>query len=160
QSDLVAPDLASLPDLAVALDLMSVPDLAVALDLMSAPDLAVAPSCRDGCVVPTIAFAMPILVPAGHNPESVDAADLDEDGVLDLAVADNGGNEASVLLGRGDGTFKPRVAYATATTPKSVVARDFDRDGHVDLALAAFNGGVDSVFLGAGDGTFHVRHDS
>jgi hypothetical protein len=44
---------------------------------------------------------------------SLTAADFNNDGKLDLAVANSGANTVSILLGNGDGTFAPKVDYAT-----------------------------------------------
>ena len=59
----------------------------------------------------------------------------------------------------GDGTFKPRVDFATGLFPNSVAVGDFNGDGKPDLALANGSGTV-SVLLGNGDGTFqpHVEY--
>lgn len=94
---------------------------------------------------------------AGSLPSSVAIADYNGDGKLDLAVADESeisGNEVSVLLGVGDGTFKPATPYPTGTSPNSVVAGDFNHDGKVDLATANYLDNSVSVLLGNGDGTF------
>jgi hypothetical protein len=59
-----------------------------------------------------------------------------------------------VLLGNGDGTFRPLVTYPVGRGPNSIVVGDFADDGHLDLAVA---NGVDntvSVLAGNGDGTF------
>jgi hypothetical protein len=45
-------------------------------------------------------------------------ADFNGDGHLDLAVADYGSGNVSVLLGKGDGTFKPAVNYAAGNSPR------------------------------------------
>ncbi len=118
-------------------------------------------------------FGPPTLYAAGNNPVSVIAADFTGDGKLDLAVADDGDQNGyasaaggvSVLLGDGNGTFRPAVAYAAGAGPASLVAGDFAGNGKVDLAVAdpgdvytgseAGNdpGGV-YVLLNNGDGTF------
>src|SRR5205807_928286 len=78
-------------------------------------------------------------------------ADLNNDGKLDLAVADFNptANDISVFLGNGDGTFQPAVNYPTKSfSTISILAVDFDGDGKLELA------GDISVFRGNGDGTF------
>ncbi|HZQ26025.1 MAG TPA: FG-GAP-like repeat-containing protein [Terriglobales bacterium] len=92
--------------------------------------------------------------PISPDPLSVVAADFRANGILDLAVACNGGRGISVLLGNGDGTFQPAVTYSV---PSSywVTTGDFNGDRKLDLAVAQFlfPPGV-SVLSGNGDGTF------
>jgi len=92
---------------------------------------------------------------AGSGPLSVAVGDFNRDGKLDLAVANAGSNNISVLLGKGDGTFKAAVNYGAGSGPSSVAVGDFNRDGKLDLAVAN-NGGNISILLGNGDGTFRA----
>ena len=79
---------------------------------------------------------------------------FNRDGKPDLAVANNGSNNISVLLGDGSGNFAAAVAYAAGTGPRSIVTGDFNRDGKLDLAVANDTSNDVSVFLGIGNGTF------
>jgi hypothetical protein len=83
-------------------------------------------------------------------------ADLNADGVPDLAVAADAG--VNVLLGNGDGSFQNAPTYAVGSQPTSVAVGDFNGDGIPDLAVA--NEGpastTVSVLLGNGDGTFQT----
>src|SRR5271157_3092581 len=96
----------------------------------------------------------PITLPTGIEPGAIVAGDFTGDGHTDLAIANLGSNDVSVLLGNGDGTFQKPVQYATGTEPSALVTGDFNRDGRTDLAVT--NQGSDdvSVLLGNGDGTF------
>src|SRR5205807_2143155 len=71
----------------------------------------------------------------GRLPSSVAVADFNGDGVPDLAVANTGSNNVSVLLGNGDGSFQAAESFAVATGPSSVVVGDFNGDGKLDLAV-------------------------
>ena len=62
--------------------------------------------------------------------------DFNGDGKPDLAVANSGSNNVSVLLGNGDGTFQAAVNYAAGNAPNSVAVGDFNGDGKADLAVA------------------------
>ena len=82
------------------------------------------------------------------------AGDFNGDGHTDLAVANWGSGDVSVLLGNGDGTFRDQVRYAAGTMPIALVAGDFNGDGRIDLAVANSYSNDVSVLLGNGDGTF------
>lgn len=80
--------------------------------------------------------------------------DWDHNGTLDLALASEGLNGVSVLLGDGKGSFHPRVDYALPYGPSHLVVGDFDGNGHADLAAAHYTDSTISVLFGEGDGTF------
>ncbi len=101
----------------------------------------------------------------GNAPYSVFSVDLDDDGDNDLAVANRAvagrdGNNVSVLMNNGNGTFAAKVDYAVAFDPYSVFSADLDGDGDNDLAVANLNSpNIVSILLNNGDGTFANRVD-
>jgi len=104
-------------------------------------------------------FQAPANYGVGLWASSIVVADFNGDGYLDLAVANAGyasdpGHTVSVLLGRGDGTFRPDVEYDVGYQPRAIVAADFNGDGKIDLATANWADGTASVLLGKGNGTF------
>jgi len=97
------------------------------------------------------------------NVWSIVTGDFNGDGIADLAVTNwvslgpGNGNEVTVLLGRGDGTFwtSQTIVNNLNYTPKSIAAADFDGDGYTDLAwLDDSDAPGVSVAFGKGDGTF------
>jgi hypothetical protein len=90
--------------------------------------------------------------PVGQGPTVIVAADFNGDGRSDLAVAD--GNGVSVLLGRPDGSFAPKVDYPVGgVTPTGLAAGDVNGDGKVDLVVLAAQV---EILIGNGDGTFQA----
>jgi len=102
-------------------------------------------------------FQRPLTVPLpyGSGASSIVAADFNNDGRTDLAVADPSLNEVSILLGNGDGTFQSST-IAVAGGPYTIVAGDFTGDGQIDLAVANRAFSIVTILLGNGDGTFRV----
>ncbi len=95
----------------------------------------------------------------GHGPtwgtdsaHSVAAGDVNGDGKVDLAIANLIGDDVSVLLGTGTGTFGAVRDYAVGSQPLSVGMGDFNGDGKIDLVTA--NAGSLTVLLGTGTGSF------
>jgi MYXO-CTERM domain-containing protein len=97
----------------------------------------------------------------GTTPVSATAADLNNDGVPDLIVANRGSNDVSVIFGSyvgGEWVGKPGPRLRTGGAgPLSVVARDQTGDGVLDLLV--FNGASGTVTLlpGVGQGFFDDR---
>ena len=90
-----------------------------------------------------------------EGPESVAVGDFNGDGKVDLAITNSlnpNGNTVSVLLGNGDGTFQPRVDYASGAFPQAVAVGDFNGDSKQDLVVANANGV--SILAGNGAGGF------
>jgi hypothetical protein len=81
------------------------------------------------------------------------AADLDGDGRLDLATAQLGPSDVSVLLGNGDGTFQAPLRFAVGLGPVAAVSGDFSNSGRRDVASVNPSTNEVAVALGAGDGT-------
>ena len=63
------------------------------------------------------------------------AADLDRDGVPDVALIRIGGKSIVVLLGNGDGTLRRSCELGLPFTPLSISAADMNADGSSDLVL-------------------------
>ena len=104
----------------------------------------------------SIALSAPSAFGAGTNPDSAAVGDFNGDGKMDLAVANEGSDNVSILLGNGDGTFQAAVNYGAGTDPDSVAVGDFRGDGKLDLVVANYYSNNVSVLLGNGDGTFQA----
>ena len=73
--------------------------------------------------------------PTGFGPVSLVANDLNHDSIVDLAVANSDSDTLSVMLGNGDGTFRPQQNYSTGngSSPRDITTGDFNNDGLLDL---------------------------
>ena len=102
----------------------------------------------------TAGFAGATTFNVGSNPFVVTTGDFNNDGKSDLATANNGSGNVSVLLGTGTGTFGPATNFPAGTNPSGVVTRDFNHDGILDLAVANNGSNNVSILLGTGTGAF------
>ncbi|MEM7307596.1 MAG: VCBS repeat-containing protein [Planctomycetota bacterium] len=95
-------------------------------------------------------FAVTASYDTGEDPFGLATADVDLDGVLDIATANNYSLDAAVLLGVGDGTFGEPVLY-DAGVPFDVALGDVNGDGFPDMVVG---GGTVYVWHGDGTGAF------
>jgi hypothetical protein len=119
----------------------------------------------DGTFLPAIVYS------SGGVPSAVTVGDFNTDGHPDLAVANGGrtcsilscssGSTLGILVGKGDGTFRPAVTYPVGLGPSSIVVADFNGDHKQDVAVGntGRGGTTVSVLWGNGDGTFRPRVD-
>jgi hypothetical protein len=95
----------------------------------------------------------------GSQPHSVALADFNNDGHLDIAVANYGTNNVGILLGHSNTVFDPMMTYPTGTdsAPYSVAVADFNNDHHLDIVVT--NSETDSIAVlhGYGNGSFVIR---
>lgn len=130
-----------------------------------APDIVVTNTAADNATVllngGTGTFLLQPNVPSfgGLSPYSVTAADLNNDGRQDLAVANYEADSIGLLLNQGNNKFNAQVRYSmpTGSSPRSISAADVNNDGRPDLVVA--NSGSDeiAVFLNNGNGIFANR---
>jgi hypothetical protein len=91
---------------------------------------------------------------AGHQPASISTADFNGDGSQDLAVANHGSEDVTVLLGNGSAGFgeAPGSPIKIGSSPRRLASADLNGDGWVDLAVPYPN--RVAILLGDGSGRF------
>jgi hypothetical protein len=100
---------------------------------------------------PTSPFA------TGTNPNDLATADVNADGHLDLVTANNFGDNVTVLLGTGTGSFAPAAGspflFSAGSGPTCVAIGDVNADSRPDLLVGTTTIGL-VVLLGNGTGGF------
>ena len=123
-------------------------DVAIALGLLSS--LGFSAKCR------AVDFARANIYPVGASPQMAVSGDFNGDGKTDFAVLNQDSANVSILLGNGDGTFRPARNFAIGGAPESkpvsITAGDFNGDQKLDLIV--YNAPSLSLYLGIGDGSF------
>lgn len=99
-------------------------------------------------------FSGPYTYSAGAAANCVMVRDIENDGDMDIIVANGSNNNISVLLNRGDGTFPVLANYPVGNSPDGIYGNDFNDDGYIDIATANYSSSNVTVILNNGDGTF------
>ncbi|MBT9332636.1 beta strand repeat-containing protein [Paracidobacterium acidisoli] len=96
---------------------------------------------------------------AASTPTSLTTGDFNHDGNLDVAAANTGNNNISILLGNGSGALTPLGApIAVGRDPEAIRSGDFNSDGYSDLAVANYGDGTVTILLNNKNGTFAASH--
>ena len=96
----------------------------------------------------------------GHSPVDSLVRDLDDDGALDIAVANSESNELSLFFGGAAvGMFTEEKRIPVGRRPVALTAGDFDRNGRLDLAVAQLESGSVSLLFNDGSRDFKRRDE-
>jgi uncharacterized protein (TIGR03437 family) len=87
------------------------------------------------------------------------AADLNGDGIMDLALLSLQPAAISVSIGGGDGTFKPGWNFALTDRPSALVLADLNRDGKLDIVVGLRFSQNMTVLLGTGGENFRAMEN-
>ncbi len=117
--------------------------------------VSVLPGVGDGTFRPQQTF--PVGASNDSEPSAVAVADLNGDGNLDLAVTNSADATVAVLLGKGDGKFRPQQTFPVGSRPRAVAVADLNGDGKPDFAAANQYSNTVSVLPGNGDGNFRAE---
>jgi hypothetical protein len=107
---------------------------------------------------------LPVSFKLKESPYDIIATDFNGDGNLDVAACTEYNSEGmSVLLGNGNGTFKPAQNYDGAYSPdlrneSGITSGDVDGDGDVDIIVGNAGSNDVSIYLNKGSGTFTFKN--
>lgn len=99
------------------------------------------------------------------RPVALVAGLFDSDTLADIAVVNEADRSVLVLLGNGNGSFRPALQNGNilrngvGDSPKAIVAGDFNQDQRIDIAVSNSGSGTITVLLGSTDGTFQPLSD-
>ncbi|HZI31952.1 MAG TPA: VCBS repeat-containing protein, partial [Candidatus Binatia bacterium] len=110
------------------------------------------------------------LTPAGSHPVALLAQDINGDGILDLAIVDQGNGAApgnllvwfgnkDPLTGKWNGTFNTTASYGVGVKPTAIASAQFTSSGRVDFAVTNQADNSVSILLQNQDNTFTTRFD-
>jgi hypothetical protein len=106
---------------------------------------------RESCGCQRDFVSTPISIPDTGSNEGIAVADFDNDGFLDLVIANGGGQPDAVYTNDGSGNFV-LAALLAPSNGRDVAVGDFNRDGNPDVAIAATS--PNPVYFGDGAGGF------
>jgi hypothetical protein len=96
--------------------------------------------------------------PAGKNPNDIAVGDFDGNGTPDLALPNHDTHGITMLLGNGQGGFRPAArspfTVASRPHPHGIAAGDFNGDGKLDFAVESWGDNAVEVHFGTGKGDF------
>ena len=101
----------------------------------------------------------------GDEPSGLEAADLNNDGLLDVVIGNAGDETLQVLFNQGNGQLVAQAPIPIGFIPAAVRCMDFDNDGNIDVAITTGDhDGTDedgdrylAVFQGDGEGNLTAR---
>src|SRR5439155_25347702 len=102
-------------------------------------------------------------IAAGSTPVAIVTADFNEDGKLDLAIADSFNRDVMIFTGNGAGVFTSVGTPLPLTArPVSMTVGDFNGDGTPDIAVGTSPGGTTTgtgvtIFINKADDTSTVN---
>jgi hypothetical protein len=92
----------------------------------------------------------------GSQPQSIVASDFNNDGRVDIGVANRGTRSIGIFLVNQSNTFSSQLTYSTGgnCSPCDMAFGDFNNDARVDIVFATCESNNIGIILGYGNGSF------
>ncbi|CAF4188254.1 unnamed protein product, partial [Adineta steineri] len=93
---------------------------------------------------------------SNSQPSWIVVSDLNNDAILDIAVANFGTDNIGVFFGNVNHSFYDQITFSTGygSAPNALVVEDFNDDNQLDIAFVNFGTNYLGVLLGCINGTF------
>ncbi len=137
----------------------SVPDVSTERPTLRAEGAPSATVATESIPVREVSFERRTLE-VGEGPAATAAADLDQDGHLDLVVANELDGDLSIFLGDGLGGFEAQDRTPAGDNPTDLAMTDLDGDGLFDIVVANHDTDYLTLLLGDGSGGFRQASNS
>jgi subtilisin-like proprotein convertase family protein len=99
-------------------------------------------------------FGIPATLRTSTQPAFVKVANLNNDGNLDLVVANFGASAVTTYFGSGNGSFALSQSLSSSSSPVAVEIANVAGDSNPDLIVANYNGNTATIFTGTANGVF------
>jgi hypothetical protein len=103
-------------------------------------------------------FVKELILTSGNSsrPRSLATDDFNNDGCIDIAIANSGTHNIGIFLGYGNISFASPALYSTGShsSPYALATGDFNNDTYPDIVVANYDSNNIGIFLGYGNGSF------
>jgi len=90
----------------------------------------------------------------GSQSRSFVIDDFNNDGCMDIGIANSGNPNIGIFLGYGNISFESPAISPTSSYPYAVAAGDFSNDAYLDIVVANYDSNNVGIFLGYDNGSF------
>ncbi|CAF1361048.1 unnamed protein product [Adineta steineri] len=94
---------------------------------------------------------------SGSQPAWIVVSDLNNDAILDIAVANSGTDNIGVFFGNVNHSFHDQKTFSTGgigSTPNALIVEDYNNDNQLDIAFVNYGTNSLGVLLGCVNATF------